>query len=146
VAWYADLLQAIVKTNKGQPDVIRRIAELSIERDVQGVYRFLVEHLNPSTVVSLCSKLFPRYYTPGKMQVAREGSTQFKLRIDGCVGFSALMWQEVYASGKHLLTLSGASNIRVHLVDGGKDSDTHIAVDARWGDPGAASTNDSALP
>jgi hypothetical protein len=141
VTWYADLLQAVVRTNPGEADVVRKIAELSIERDVKGVYRFLVEHLDPTTVVSLCSKLFPRYYTPGKMLVTREGPTQFQLRIEGCVGFSALMWQEVYASGKHLLALSGASNIRVFIAAGGKDGDSHIAVDARWGDPTASATS-----
>jgi len=132
VSWYAELLAAIVKTTNGGIDAIRNVARACVDHDIRGVYRFLVEHLNPGTVVTIYGKLFPRYYTPGKVTVERDSDTHFALRVQGCLGFTALMWQEIYASGKHLLTLSGASNIRHRMVEGGKDGDTHMIVEARW--------------
>lgn len=132
VAWYAQLLAAIVKSTNGGSDVIRNVASVCVEHDIKGVYRFLVEHLNPGTVVTIYSKLFPRYYTPGKVTVERDSDTHFALRVQNCLGFSALMWHEIYASGKHLLTLSGATDIRHRMVEGGKDGDTHMTVEARW--------------
>lgn len=133
VSWYAELLTAIVKSTNGGFDVIRNVASLCIDHDIRGVYRLLVEHLNPGTVVAIYGKLFPRYYTPGKVTVERESSTHFALQVQNCFGFSSLMWHEIYASGKHLLTLSGASNIRHRIVEGGKDGDSYMTVEARWG-------------
>jgi hypothetical protein len=132
VSWYAELLTSIVKSTNGGLDVIRNVANLCVDHDIRGVYRFLVEHLNPGTVVTVYSKLFPRYYTPGKVTVDRESNTHFALRVQNCFGFSGLMWHEIYASGKYLLTLSGASNVRHRLIEGGKDGDTHMTVEARW--------------
>ncbi len=133
VSWYAELLAAIVKSTNGGVDVIRNVANACVEHDITGVYRFLVEHLNPGTVVAIYGKLFPRYYTPGRVTVDRDSNTHFALRVQNCDGFSGLMWQEIYAAGKHLLTLSGASNIRHRILEGGKEGDTHMTVEARWG-------------
>jgi hypothetical protein len=132
VEWYADLLQGVVRATNGNVEIIRNIATLSVEHDIKGVYRFFVEHLNPATIVGVYAKLFSRYYTTGKLLVEREGSHQFTLRIQDSVGFTALMWQEIYASGRHLLTLSGATNIRHRITEGGRDGDAHMVVEARW--------------
>lgn len=132
VSWYAELLQAIVKSTNGGVDVLRNVANTCVDHDIKGVYRFLVEHLNPGTVVAIYGKLFPRYYTPGKVTVERDSSNHFALRVQNCNGFSGLMWHEIYAAGKHLLTLSGAKNIRHRIVEGGKDGDAFMTVEARW--------------
>lgn len=132
VEWYASLLQAVSRVGNGGVEVVRQVAVLSVEHDLKGVYRFFVEHLHPATIVSLYAKLFPRYYTTGRITVECEGNNQFTLRIEQCSGFTSLMWHEIYASGRHLLTLSGAKNIRHCLKDGGRDGDAHMVVDARW--------------
>lgn len=132
VQWYAALLQAIVDTSTGGADVIRNIAALAIDRDITGVYRFLVEHLSPATVASLVCKLFPRYYSSGHVRVEAEGSKHFRVYITDCAGFTELIWQEIYASGKHLVARSGAKNAKYYVLEGGKDGDTRMIVDARW--------------
>lgn len=132
VEWYADLLLAVVKASNGGSEVIRNIATMSVEHDVRGVYRFFVEHLNPATVLSVYGKLFPRYYSPGNLTVVREDFHQFTVHIRDCLGFTSLMWQEIYASGQHLLTLSGASNVRDRITKGGRDGDAFMIVEASW--------------
>lgn len=132
VEWYADLLQAVVKASHGGSDVIRNIATMSVEHDVRGVYRFFVEHLKPATVLSVYGKLFPRYYSPGKLTVIREDARHFTVHVRDCLGFTALMWQEIHASGRHLLTLSGASNVRDRVTKGGRDGDAFMVVEASW--------------
>jgi hypothetical protein len=132
VDWYAELLQAIVDSSNGSADVIRSIAVLAIDRDITGVYRFLVEHLNPGTVASVACKLFPRYYSSGNIRVDAEAAKHFRVHITGCVGFTELMWQEIYASGKHLVVRSGAKSPRHHILEGGKDGDSQMIIDARW--------------
>lgn len=132
VEWYAELLQAIVDTSNGGADVIRNIAALAVDRDISGVYRFLVERLNPATVAALVCKLFPRYYSSGEISVEPDGSKHYRVHITHCVGFTELMWQEIYASGKHLVVRSGAKNPKHYILEGGKDGDSHIKIDARW--------------
>ena len=132
VGWYAELLQAIVDSSNGSADVVRSIAVVAIDRDINGVYRFLVERLNPGTVAALVCKLFPRYYSSGNIRVEAVGAKHFRVYIGDCIGFTELMWQELYASGKHLVARSGAKNPRHYILEGGKDGDSHIVIDARW--------------
>ena len=132
VEWYAELLNAIAFTSHGGIDVIRSIAAIAIDHDITGVYRFLVEQLNPVTVTTIFGKLFPRYYSTGSIRVVSETRKHFRFHVNGCVGFTELMWQEIYASGKHLLLKSGAKNVHHHIVEGGKDGDQHLVIDARW--------------
>lgn len=132
VEWYAELLQSIVDSSNGSADVIRSIAVLAIDRDISGVYRFLVERLNPATVAALVCKLFPRYYTTGNIRVEPDGAKHFRVYMTECVGFTELMWQEIYASGKHLVARSGARNPKHYVLEGGKDGDPHMVIDARW--------------
>lgn len=132
VEWYAELLQCVVKASNGGSEIIRNIATMSVEHDVRGVYRFFVEHLNPATVLSVYGKLFPRYYSPGKLTVLREDVHHFTIDVRDCLGFTALMWQEIHASGRHLLSLSGATNIKDWVAKGGRDGDTFMVVEASW--------------
>jgi hypothetical protein len=132
VEWYAQLLQAIVDTSHGGADVIRSIAVMAIDRDVSGVYRFLVERLSPATVASLVCKLFPRYYSCGNIRVESAGPKHYRVHIGDCVGFTELIWQEIYAAGKHLMIRSGTKNPRHYVLEGGKDGDSTMLVDARW--------------
>jgi hypothetical protein len=132
VEWYADLLQSIVDTSNGGAEVIRNIAAIAIERDITGVYRFLVEHLNPATVAALVCKLFPRYYSSGTIRVETHGPKHFRVYMCDCVGFTELMWQEIYASGKFLVGRSGAKSPKYYVMEGGKDADSQMIVDARW--------------
>jgi hypothetical protein len=130
--WYKAMHAAARQVTGSGPALAWRIGRESTKLDLTGVYRVFLRMLSPGFVLSASSRIFSTYYSPGKMRLveSREGAAH--VAFDACEGFDANIWQDVLGGCEVALELTGANNVRVHMVRGGKDGDVSAEAVARW--------------
>jgi hypothetical protein len=135
--WYKDLLRAIVSSTGEGRDLIRQVGGECSRQALTGVYRVFTRLLSPQTLFSGAMRLFKSYYDHGQVWVvkARPGAAQAVWR--DCHGFDQNMWDEVLGSVTAILELGGATEVRLRIVTGGGDGDSHMEACAYWNQPAA---------
>src|SRR5690606_7883269 len=93
IEWYRQLLHALALAS-GRPaeQYMLELGELAADRDINGVYRTLIRLVKPSTVLSLYARLFPKYYSRGKLTVVSEAPGACRLQLSDCKGFDRNMY------------------------------------------------------
>lgn len=133
VHWYRQLLRALI-TASGRPaeEFMLGLGELAANRDINGVYRTLIKLLKPGTVLSVYARLFPKYYSRGKLTVITETDHSCRIQLTECGGFDRNMYVEILGSAQHLMRLTGARQLAARITAGGRDHADYVTYDASW--------------
>ena len=136
-SWYKELLQAICDSTGEGRDLIRQVGSECSRQDLTGVYRVFTRLLSPQTLFSGAMRLFKSYYDQGQVWVvkARPGAAQAVWR--DCHDFDKNMWEEVLGSVTAILEMGGATDVRLRIVTGGGNGDSHLEAWAYWNQPSA---------
>jgi hypothetical protein len=141
VEWYRELLSAVCTSSGEGRALIREVGAECSRQDLTGVYRVFTRLLSPQTLFAGAMRLFKSYYDHGQVWVvhARAGAAHAVWR--GCEGFDQNMWDEVLGSVTAILELGGAADVRLRIVTGGGDGDSHLETWAYWSQPVASEQN-----
>lgn len=127
IAWYRDMLKAVVREAPA-----RELGAQGMRDDLHGVYQMLLRLLRPETLFSVSPKIFARYYDTGRIVINEKRPNYIRGTFEGCAGWDYNMWQDVTGSCVEVVRLSGASNVRVRTVAGGKDGDESCELEFFW--------------
>ena len=132
LTWYLEMHRAARKVTGAGPELARTLGFENTMDDLKGVYRIFIKMLSPQFVISKSTFLFNAYYDTGKMEVVDAVERSARARWTGCAGFDQNLWQDVIGGSEAGMVLSGAKDIHIDIVSGGKDGDDHLEVHARW--------------
>lgn len=125
----------------GEAALARVMGHEMTRRDLQGVYRVFMRIVSPRYVLSVGARLFSSYLRPGTMSVKEVRSGYAQVEFAGCKGFSHDLWLDVAGGCEASLQAAGAANVRLRIVEGGRDGDESGTVRAWW-TPTASDTLD----
>ena len=131
VATYCELMAGVRRM--GGEAFLREVGAVSMKSDLTSIHRLLLRMLSPTTLMSISQRMFPRYFTMGKIETAEKGDRYLRARYSGCKGWSRDMWVEQFAGAECFLQLAGAKAVTFRSLLGGRDGDTEAVVEARWG-------------
>ncbi len=123
--------EAQVVTGSGG-ELSRRFGYLGAKESFSGVYQVFIGLMNPSFVISKTAVAFGKYYEIGHAESTLRSRGHAELRFQGCDGFDANLWLAVFGACEAVLELSGGRNIRVRVLEGGGDGETHATLGAYW--------------
>jgi hypothetical protein len=132
IHWYRDLHAATRAVTRSGPALARRIGRESTVMDMNGVYRVFLRVLSPHTILSLAGRVFSTYYRYGKMSTTEMRDGFARVEIHGAIDFDEAIWLDVLGGSEGTLELCGAKNLRVHILEGGRDGDDHLVVRVHW--------------
>lgn len=130
VAVYCQLLAGVREL--GGETFLREIGASSMRADLTSIHRLLLKLLSPSTLIGISQRMFPRYFTMGKIELISKQEHQLRARYSECRGWSRDMWVEQFAAAETFLQLAGTKAVSVRLLLGGRESDTEAVIEARW--------------
>jgi hypothetical protein len=118
--------------NEG-PELARQIGRLAARHDMAGVHKQIIAKvLSPQTLLGMSQRVFSTYYDTGKFSILESRAGFVHARATGCVGWDENMWSEILGSCESLLEIAGARHVRMRTLEGGRDGDTLMDVEARW--------------
>jgi hypothetical protein len=132
LSWYLDLHRAARRVTGAGPEFARTVGYENTLDDLKGVYRIFIKMLSPQFVISKSTFLFNTYYDTGKMTVTDAVAGSALAHWSGCTGFDHNLWQDILGGSQAGLVLSGARDIQLETLSGGKDGDDFLEVRARW--------------
>lgn len=133
VTLYKALLAAFRKATGEGPELPREIGKLAVRLDMAGVHKqILAKVLSPQALLGMSQRVFSTYYDTGTFSIVDSRSGFVRARATGCLGWDENMWHEVIGSSESLLEIAGAKHIRMRTLQGGKDGDDQLEVEARW--------------
>jgi len=130
VASYCQLLVGVRQL--GGEAFLREIGAASMRADLTSIHRLVLKLLSPSTLMSISQRMFPRYFTMGKIELVSKEDRYLRARYSECQGWSREMWVEQFAGAETFLQLAGAKAVSVRPVLGGRQGDTEAVIEARW--------------
>jgi uncharacterized protein (TIGR02265 family) len=133
IGWYRDALRSFRAANGEGLELVRQIGYQAVRRDMVGTYKMMFARiLSPQMLLSLSQRIFSTYYDTGESQVTESRRGHCVMRLHGCSGWDANMFQEIHGSSGSLLELAGAKEVRVHIRAGGRDGDDNAEYEAIW--------------
>jgi hypothetical protein len=98
-----------------------------------GVHKQIIAKvLSPQTLLGMSQRVFSTYYDTGTFVIVESRGGFVHARATGCVGWDESMWSELIGSCESLLEIAGAKHVRLRALDGGRDGDASLNVEARW--------------
>jgi hypothetical protein len=132
IEWYRELFRAIIRTAGNSDTVVRDIGREAARLDMTGIYRAAFKLLSPQALFGLSARLFSNYYDTGSVNIVESRKGYAHARWTNCEGFDRNLWLEVVAASEMYLELAGATQVRIHIVSGGGQTDDHAEVQAHW--------------
>jgi hypothetical protein len=130
---YKALFHAFRGVRNEGPDLAREIGRLAARHDMAGVHKQIIAKvLAPQALLGMSQRVFSTYYDTGKFSIVESRSGFVHARATGCIGWDENMWFEIIGSCESLLEIAGAKHVRTRTLDGGRDGDTFLDVEARW--------------
>jgi hypothetical protein len=125
LAWYRDALTALRAATHAGPELMRALGRTAMSVDMAGTYKhFLAKLLSPQTLLRLSGRLFSTYYDTGQFDIVESHTGMVAGRLSNCVGWNRNMWTQFEGGAAALLEMSGAKNVRIRVLSGGKDGDS----------------------
>lgn len=130
VETYCELLAAIRAF--GGEALVREVGAVSIRSDLKSIHRILLRMLSPATHFTIAQRMFPRYFTVGKIDVLEKGERYFKAAYLNCRGWSRDMWIEQFAGAETFLQMAGAKSVSLRVLSGARAGDSEALIEVRW--------------
>jgi len=133
IALYRDAFRALRAVRGDGPDLPRAIGKLAARHDMSGVHKQILARLiSPQALLGISQRVFNTYYDTGKFELLESRRGYVHCMFQDCFGFDENMWSEVAGSCESLLEIAGAGNVRIRLLQGARDGDSHAELEARW--------------
>ena len=133
ISWYRETFRAFRATTGDGSELARALGKLAARHDMAGVHkRILAKLISPQSLLGMSQRVFNTYYDTGEFEIVESQSGFVQARCWNCVGWDHNMWMELAGSCESLLEIAGARSVRVRVLAGGTDSDSHTEFDARW--------------
>jgi hypothetical protein len=132
VAWHRGLHAAARSVTKSGPELARRIGYEGMKEDLGGVHRFVASMLSPQTLVRIGNRLWSSYWHGGVVTTVEHGRGRVQSAFRGCHGFDRNEWEDIQGSCLAILESAGARDVRLIVLEGGRDNDANAVLEARW--------------
>lgn len=133
IAWYRETMRAFRAATGDGPELPRELGKLAARHDMAGVYKQIFAKLiSPQFLLGMSQRVFNTYYDTGEFEIIESRSGFVHARCQNCIGWDQNMWMELAGSCESLLEIASAKNVRLRLLAGGTDKDSHAEFDARW--------------
>jgi hypothetical protein len=130
VASYCQLLAGVRQL--GGEALLREIGATGMRADLTSIHRLVLKLLSASTLISVSQRMFPRYFTLGKIELLSKDERSMRVRYFECKGWSRDMWVEQFSGAETFLQLAGLKAVSVRPLLGGREGDTEAVIEARW--------------
>lgn len=131
IDWYAAFLEGVSGEPEGD-ELLLEVGRVSTDHDFNRIHRILLRRLTPSTIMKVVGRVYGRYFTRGSIEVVESGRGYLRVRWVDCQGFNRPMWLDAFGAAQKILELSGARDLDVRLIAGGREGDTTMDVEARY--------------
>ena len=132
VAWLRELLAAVRRHAGGGRDLMRALGrEGRVDDFKRGVFRLVAFLSSPETLIAQSVAYFCRYDNGGELRVLESRARMARVKFSSCHGWDENVWEYTIGGVTGLLEASGASEVRVRVVEGGGD-EPFLVVEARW--------------
>jgi hypothetical protein len=133
LAWYRDMHRAMRTATGEGVELARRLGYLATKLDMQRIHNRLIStFVSPQVLLKFGGLVFNSYYDTGTFKVVEGARGHARARLDGCVGFNHTVYVDCVGGSMALLEGAGAKEVRLHILDGGRDGDEHMEFEAYW--------------
>ncbi len=132
VAWYRDLFRTACELAPDALDLARDAGRVSGERDLNGIYKWVVRALSTEMLIRQSPRLFHIVYQGGGVEVVELRSGFARIRYYDCHGFDRNVWQDAVGGASAVFTATGARKLVMRVEEGGRDGDTTMLVAVSW--------------
>jgi hypothetical protein len=133
IAWYRETFRAFRVATGDGPGLARELGRLAARHDMAGVHKqILAKLISPQSLLGMSQRVFNTYYDTGEFEIVESREGFVHARCWNCVGWDHNMWMELAGSCESLLEIAGAESVRLRILSGGTDSDSHTEFDAHW--------------
>lgn len=132
IAWYAELLRAVVDVLGGGPEMVRRLSAAAVIDDFSTIFKLVRLILSPERVLQMAMKVNSRYLSGGAIDVLESKSDRFRLRATDYHGYNRLLWADFLGGAEGVLTLMKARELESTLIAGGDNGDDWAEFLFRW--------------
>ena len=129
--WYREMWETI-RDRDPDPQLVRDIGRITAERELGTIHRLLMRMVSPTTLIQVSQRLLSRYFTHGTLELVERGPGMLRARWSGFEGFDGTLWMENLAGAELIVEMSGAEDVRLTRLSGGRDGDTEMIAEARW--------------
>jgi hypothetical protein len=130
VEWSNDAYASAVETMPAISDWPERVAREGIERDMNGIYRFLLRLITLEIAFANAGRVLSTYLRGPQVSVSKRGPSEYAVVLTEASGIGPYVWRDVCAGLGRLAETAGAQASRVSVVAGGRaaDSETTIVI------------------
>lgn len=128
IAWYAQIHDQLARALPPGVDFARMIGRTTTERDLSGIYRFILSLTTPSLIARHFDKIVASYLRGGTVHASAHPKS-FNIQGHGWVGMSPSLWREAVGGIETIFEHTGAKHVTASFRGiPGEDFD----VDLRW--------------
>jgi len=131
LAWQKSMLAAMERVS-GDPSAIRAIGKKTTLADLGGVYSVFARAIGARGLLAISTRFFHQYYESGQATVHESRAGYARASWTECHGFDARNWAGLLGGVEAILEVCGGREIRIHVVDGGRDGDSSITLEGFW--------------
>jgi hypothetical protein len=133
IEWYREMHRAMRAATGEGTELARRLGYVTMQYDMKRIHNRLISRLvSPQMLFKFGARVFNSYYEKGDFTVVKSGQGNVRARLDGCVGFNQSIFIECAGGSVALLEAAGAKEVRLHVLEGGRDADEHMVMEAHW--------------
>ena len=133
IAWYRETFHAFRRATGDGPELARELGRRAAKHDMSGVHKqILAKLISPQSLLGMSQRVFNTYYESGEFDIVESRRGFVRARCWNCTGWDHNMWMELAGSCESLLQIAGAEHVRLRVLSGGGDGDSHAEFEAHW--------------
>lgn len=129
IGWYQNLHLAIRQALPVGSDIHRRIGFASTRRDINGVYRFLLQIASPEIGFTYASRILGTYFKDYRSSILENVANRVRIKLE-IPGACSEIWSDIAGGSEAILSACGARSGAV-VVRAGANG-TAAELEASW--------------
>ncbi|MEZ4223311.1 MAG: hypothetical protein R3B13_20365 [Polyangiaceae bacterium] len=132
VAWARDFYATARRVCGGGSSFARDLAYEGANFEFKGIYRLMISHLSPQTMLLFAPRAFRTYWESGELRVVDRQDNYARAVYSGCYGFDYNIWESVLGVTVRGVEIAGAKEPRIQKLRGGGDGDHELEFEGWW--------------
>jgi hypothetical protein len=132
VAWYRELFKSAERLVPPGTSLGREVGYASGRRDIAGMYKILLRALSTETMIRQSQRLLRVVYEGGAVDVPEVRHGFARVRYRDYFGFDRNVWQDAIGGGEAAFQATGAKDLTITVLEGGRDGDATMLVSVIW--------------
>jgi hypothetical protein len=133
IDWAEKAYAAAVATEPGETALPERVSREGLERDMKGIYRFLLRLVTPDMAITHADRVLSTYMRgPSVVSIRKAGKTEYTLVLAGASGIGPYMWRDTCAGLARLAETIGGPGAQVRVSHGGSAGDSKSTLEFKW--------------